>query len=490
MAGVKIFRKGMKALTGWEREAFDKALDEAGEFGEVRKPDKGELAKILSGTTNRGGVKVPPKKVRSTFLEGGRREREAMDKASTFGMPSIVRNSDDSIRQKIYEHARMERSPKYDVASEPVFGPADAAKTKAMVPQRSIASELPPKPSGDQRLPANDRSRFILENEEEIARELVRKMQSSPHADNPLPFYSTGSVLEGLQDIGKLSPDQSMVFMRDWAGQGAGTSPRTATPQNMRNASYLMDLRHQGTPLTPDQQQADRASAKYGFPGSHNQPSKSGEAPVANLNRPGFAMMGMHTGLSDEFANEMVDPWKNPKPFTFRENWSGNMADVTADTHNIRAVLDAYDQLEPGGIPREWFKSEDAFRRYVEGGGFPKEGGLPVGDINDKLSGQMIDGRKGQTEYPIIQGPTKRAAEMMDISPAEAQERLWFDMGSRTGLQSPRQAIPDLLNSQIEATAKATGLHPEVILRLWAQRRIPLAANEQDNSMPGASAVG
>jgi hypothetical protein len=78
---------------------------------------------------------------------------------------------------------------------------------------------------------------------------------------------------------------------------------------------------------------------------------------------------------------------------------------------------------------------------------------------------------------------------LLGISPAEAQERLWFQGGPRTGLKSPPMTIPDLLNSQYEATSGVTGVHPEDIMKLWARRRIPLAEADQPD-IPGASAVG
>lgn len=99
-------------------------------------------------------------------------------------------------------------------------------------------------------------------------------------------------------------------------------------------------------------------------------------------------------------------------------------------------------------------------------------------------------GREAQTEYPVMQLPTALTAKKLGIAPAEAQERLWFEGGPRTGLGSPPMTIPDLLNAQIEATARATGLAPEAILRLWARRGIPLAENKPMTDLPGASAVG
>jgi hypothetical protein len=400
--------------------------------------------------------------------------------AAKLAAPAVHTGGNQSLVDKIFQHAERQRSPKYPMATEPVFGPADPELTKQLVPQRSVAGDLPPMPSGDKPLPLNDRARPIFENQQAIANLLVDDLSRVP--GKPLPFYSTGSVLAGLEDRAGLRPSEAQTFMRDWAGQGAGTSPRTETPQNLRNSSYLMFRQAEGDPLTAARQKEEQAQGLWGF-------DKTGKP---NMNRPGFAMMGMHTDLADQFAKGAVDPWQNSKPFTFQENWTGNMADVTADTHNIRKVLDAYDRLDPGGLPREWFTSAEGYDRYKQGGGFPKEGGLPVGDINDKLGGAVIPGtgRKAQTEYPIIQSPTALAAQKLGIAPAQAQERLWFEGGPRTGLRSPPMAIPDLLNSQIEATARATGLSPEAIMRLWAKRSIPLAQNETDNAMPGASAVG
>jgi hypothetical protein len=282
-------------------------------------------------------------------------------------------------------------------------------------------------------------------------------------------------------DRAGLSQSEANQFMFDWAGQGAATSPRTKTPTNLRNASFLLYERGKGTPLTPERQKAEQAAGLWGV-------DKKGKP---NLNRPGFPMMEMHTQMADELAAGTFDPWHHPKPGTFRENWRGNMADVTGDTHNIRKVLDAYDRLNPGGLPREWFTSPEAYETYVGNKGFPKQGQLPVGDIKDTLEGQMIPGtgRYAQTEYPVLQGPTNEAARLLNISPAEAQERLWFEGGPRTNLQSPPVAIPGLLNSQIEATARATGLSPEAILRVWARRKIPLAEADVSD-VPGYSTVG
>lgn len=385
-------------------------------------------------------------------------------KSGGFALPNINKGGDQAMADKIFQHAEQVRSPDYQMVEKGVFGPADPALTKELVPQRSIADQLPPMPDMAKELPLNDRARQIVEATPEIGQAMAQDLMKRPDID--LPFYSTGSVLAGLEDRAGLRPGEALAHLGDWAGQGAATSPRTATPQNLRNASYLMYRRAQGNPLTSAAREAEG-------------------------NRPGFAMMGMHTDLADEFATGSADPWKNPKPFTFQQNWTGNMADVTADTHNIRKTLDVFDRLNPGELHPGWFQGEDAYRRYQDAGGFPSEGGLPVGDINDRGGGAMIPGtgRKAQTEYPILQGPTREAARILGLDPAVAQERLWFEGGPRTGLRSPSMTIPDLLNSQFDQTGRVLGMDPEEIMKLWARKRIPLAEADVSD-VPGASAVG
>lgn len=388
---------------------------------------------------------------------------EPAKKGDRLKAPAVIKGGTESTVQKIYDTAKKQRTPTYPEAKEPVFGKADPALTKEVVPQVARPDLLPPRSGKDGKMPNNNRIAQLSENSGAIADKLAADLLGME--DPRLHFYSTGSVIQGLSDKGGLSLPEANQFMTDWSGQGAATSPRTKTPTNLRNASYLMYRQAQDDPLTAAKRKAEG-------------------------NKPGFPMMGMHADLADQFAKGTVDPWRNTKPSFFQPNWAGNMeAGSTVDTHNIRAVLDAYDQLNPGGLQRDWFTSADAYDKYISEGGFPKEGTLPVGDIADSLGSLMVDKRKAQVEYPAFNDINTLIGQRLGTSPAEAQEDLWFGKGRRTNLSSPRMTIPDLLNAQIEATARATGLAPEIVLRLWAQRKIPLASNEEDNNMPGASAT-
>jgi hypothetical protein len=375
-------------------------------------------------------------------------------KAAKVAAPAILRDEAAAATEKIRAHAAQERRPTYPPATQPVFkGDETGALTRELVPQTSIRDQLPrPEPGTKNKdLPSSGRAGIIAKNVEPISEIIARDLGPMVQANaRPGQFYHTGGVLQGLTDIGGLSPTEALGHMGRWSGQGAATSPRTATPQNLRNASYLLWRQAQNDPLTLE---------KF---------MKEG-------NMPGFAMMGMHARLGDEFARGAVNINTNPKPFVFQRNWSGNLADVTADTHNIRATLAALDELQPGKLPREWFVSDEAHKAYKKRGGFGKDP-LPVGDIKDTLEGATAKKVYKQSEYGVMTEPWYRAAERLGIDPATGQAHGWFGYGGRTGLRSPEATIDDLLNAQIEATSRATGLHPEKILQLWGRGRIPLAA--------------
>lgn len=321
--------------------------------------------------------------------------------------------------------------------------PEDYGETAFLVPQVSIKSQLP-RPVEGVKLPIGERVAPVIARTDEIAASIAERLHPLVQRDDPLlHFYHTAPVIRGIQRF--MTQDEALQHMRNWAGQGAATSPRTQTPPNLRNSSFLMYERARGEPMTP---------ARFEREG----------------NTPGYPMMGMHVDLADQFARGTADPWINPKPFTFRENWSGNLRDVTGDTHNFRATLYELDRLDPGQLPRGWFKSDAAYKRYKEHG----YTSLKPGDIDDTLTGQTVKGRYRQSEYLPMTEPWYRAAEMLNIDPAAAQSGGWFSYGNITGLKSPPKTIPDLLNDQIASTARVAGVSPERALEWWARGKIPL----------------
>jgi hypothetical protein len=348
----------------------------------------------------------------------------------------------------ILEKAREFGRKGWPTAEREVFKttPEAYAETMQLVPQVSIRDRLPG-PLPGEKLPLNERALPIVQNTEQIANRIANRLEPLVATDSPLlKFYHTGPVIRGLGGYADMSLDEANAFMRRWAGQGAATSPRTQTPPNLRNSSYLMYEAARNDPLTP---------ARF----------------AAEGNRPGFPMMGMHVDLADMFRTGTENLWRNPKPGTFRENWSGNLRDVTGDTHNIRATLYEFDQANPGKLPRGWFTSDDAYAKYRKQG----FGALDPGAIEDRLEGRTVNKVFRQSEYLPMTQPWYRASELMGVHPAEAQSGGWFSYGPITGLQSPPKTITNLLNDQIDATAKALNVPAEKVVEWWGQGKIPLA---------------
>lgn len=344
------------------------------------------------------------------------------------------------------------KSAPWPTAANPIFDTSReaSARTLDVVPQISYRDLLPRPADLTAKLPANDRVRQLVDARSQIASGIASDLRPMVARDDPmLHFYSTAPVLDRLVGQGVLDPEQAQQFMRDWAGQGAATSPRTATPQNMRNSSLLMYRRAAGDPLDP-------------------------AAWKAEGNAPGFPMMGMHVNLADQFAKGTENINTNPKPVMFREGWSGNQADVTADTHNIRSTLYKFDQLHPGELDPGWFTAE-GYNAYKKAGGFGQGQPLNVGAIKDTLEGATVNKVPKQTEYGVMSDPWYDAAKQLGIPPAQAQAGGWFNYGPITGLKSPPKTLPDLLNDQLEHTSKVLGVSPSKALEWWGRRKIPLA---------------
>lgn len=391
----------------------------------------------------KGAGKAAAKGMADVLGETGAEIRQAMPTIlsraePTAGDVQAIKNMAKEYGHKPWPEARRE-----------VFKttPEAYAETTAIVPQYSIRGDLPG-PLPGEKLPAKGRTEPIIQNRDAIAARIAEKLDPLVRRNDPLlKFYHTGPVIRGLEQHGELPLEGANRFMLDWSGQGAATSPRTSTPPNLRNASFLLHERARGAPLDP---------ARF----------------AAEGNTPGYGMMGMHVNLADLFARGQQNPWVNPKPSTFRENWRGNLADVTADTHNIRSTLFEMDQLKPGSLPRGWFTSDEAYERYLKDG-FPSA--RNIGDIADTLSDVTVKKVRRQSEYLPMADPWYGAAQKLGIHPAEAQSGGWFTYGPQTGLRSPPKTITNLLNDQIDATARVLDVPNEKVVKWWAQGKIPLS---------------
>lgn len=297
-------------------------------------------------------------------------------------------------------------------------------------------------------LPKGNRAALLVEKQDTIAQQLAERMK--PYLGTPAQyFYNTGPIIQKAIDLG-VPEDVARQQLKRFALNYAATSPRTMTEQNLRNASLVTAKQERGVPI-------------------EDVIGPGGEG----MNEKGYPMMigpsGIHRKLVDAAAAEGIDFNTNPKPATFAENVAGNLSGVTVDTHAIRGVLDAMNEIEPGSIPEGFIKKE--FRDQYKNDPSSLD---PATMIDDTLGDQMVDGTKMQTEYAVFSDIYKKAAEILGVSPAEAQSLGWFGSGDRTGLASEMKTVVDLIDDRVDVTAKATGRSKEDVFIDFFSGKIPL----------------
>ena len=333
--------------------------------------------------------------------------------------------------------------------TEPVFDLSQAAyeETPSLLRQTDpalVQAALPRQQAGAT-YPLKDRMRNVIDLTPQIAERLAEKAQQGRGTAQEY-FYHTAPVVRGLEDIGVPRTEAIQFLSEKFAPAFAGTSPRTNTEQNMRNASLMMYLREKGMPISGD---------------------------IYNTfgNARGYNMMGSHQDLTGQMFAGAHDPMTNPKPSAFLPNTAGDLGYVTADTHNIRGALLAMNEVEPGSISPSWLKTPAARERYAQTAQFD-----PAKDINDSLQSAMSGGREMQVEYGPMADVTFEAARQAGIAPGPMQSLGWFGSGADTGLASATKTVAELMDERINVTAQALGMHPQVVLRLYKEGKIPLMA--------------
>tara|TARA_R110002096_G_C14511185_1_gene716149 strand:- start:1 stop:1260 length:1260 start_codon:yes stop_codon:yes gene_type:complete len=321
------------------------------------------------------------------------------------------------------------------------------------LPQQ-VETPVPRAPDGVN-LPLNNRGAAVIERSDEIADVLANRAQPLV-GTNVQYFYHTGPLIEKAVDLG-IPEETARQQLKKFALNYAATSPRTMTEQNLRNASLVTAKQQRGVELT-------------------DMIGPGGEG----VNEKGYPMMinpgGIHKKLVDEAAGDGLNFNTNPKPATFAENVSGNLAGVTADTHAIRAVFDAMNEIEPGSIPIEFIGGKNAkATKEMRAKYLADPSSLDAATmINDTLATQKIGGKSVQTEYAIFSDIYKKVAQRLGVQPAEAQSLSWFANGKKTGLASEPKTIVQLIDERVDVTAKALDQPKDTVFKKFMQGSIPL----------------
>ncbi len=407
---------------------------------------KTEKAKTEKATTRRAGSSrkrvAPSSNLRVEVV------KQPLPEVSPFAITGRADVGAEVMRKKAEQMELDTKARIQPSGSDPVFDLSAEAyeETPRMFEQSdplAVQNALPRLEVGA-KYPAKDRVTPLIERTPEIADRLAELAQQGLGTSREY-FYHTAPIVRGLQNAGASEAGAMEYLQKQFAPAFAGTSPRTNTEQNLRNATMLNYLRLQGVPID------ERLYNTFG-------------------NARGYNMMGSHQNLAGDMFRGAHNPMTNPKPSAFLPNTAGDLSHVTADTHNIRGALKVFNDLYPGELPPDWLYPK-ARAAYADTGeiDFSK-------DIDDSLRSASRGGVETQVEYGPIADITFEAARRAGIAPAPMQSLGWFGMGSDTGLVSAPKTIAELMNERVNVTAQALGIPPLEVLRLLYKGGLPLMA--------------
>jgi len=306
-------------------------------------------------------------------------------------------------------------------------------------------------------MPLRNRTQKVVNMSDQIAEVLAKRMEPVK-GTNVQFFYHTGPLIAKAVSMG-IPKEKAIESLKKFALNYAVTSPRTMTEQNLRNAS-----------LVSVKENLNKSLDTLIGPGGEG------------VNEKGYPMMinpgGIHKKLIDDKNAGTLDVNTNPKPISFAENVSGNLEPVTVDTHAIRAVFDAMNEIDPGSVPIDFIGGKTAKKTKEFQEMYKKDpSSLNVANmINDTLASQMIDGKSMQTEYSVFVDIYKKVAEKGQVRPAEAQSLSWFANGDKTGLASEPKTVVDLIDDRVDVTAQVLKKSKEEVFKKFFEGSIPLLA--------------
>ena len=317
-------------------------------------------------------------------------------------------------------------------------------------------------------LPLKNRGAAVIEMSDAIVEKLAERAKPFV-GSNVQYFYHTGPLIDKAVALG-ISKEQAQEQLKKFASNYAATSPRTQTEENLRSASIATVKQKRDLDIGDIIGPGGDGINEKGYPmmiGRKGELDSKGQPLKAD---------GIHRKLLEAVQNDGISFATNPKPATFAENVSGNLAGVTVDTHAIRAVFDVMNELQPGSIPLRFIGGKNAaktkqFQEMYKNDPSSFDAATMVADT---LGSQKIDGKDVQTEYAIFSDIYKAVAEKLGVQPAEAQSLSWFANGDKTGLASEPKTIVELINDRVDVTAQLLNQPKDQVFKKFLQGSLPL----------------
>lgn len=393
--------------------------------------------------------------VKDRLTQPGEMPTVGMNAGQMFINPEPVKiDTDEAVNVLNLRAEQMKLAPKDRVqpSGEVMFETTPDAYTRTFPEQKE--TPVPRAPEG-KTLPLGDRARKVIEMSEAISDKLAERAKPFV-GTNVQFFYNTGPIVDKAIELG-YTKEQAFEALRKFALNYAATSPRTKTEENLRSASLASVKQERGIDI-----------------GTIIGPGGEG------INEKGYPMIinpgGLHRKLLDDVMASGISFDTNPKPATFAENVAGNLSGVTVDTHAIRAVLDALNELEPGSVPLKFIGGKTAAKTKEYQEMYQKDPSTfdAATMVADTLGSQKIDGKDVQTEYAVFSDIYKQVAEKLGVKPAEAQSLSWFANGNKTGLASEPKTIVELIDDRVDVTSQLTGMSKDEVFKKFFKGSIPL----------------
>ena len=243
--------------------------------------------------------------------------------------------------------------------------------------------------------------------------------------------------------VDTLGPDLGNARFNKYMDYVAASSPRSAVPENARNASfyYQRDVSGEDLPAVGDK----------------------------NPQPYGHMAQRLHQMNANRVAGEGWDPLNNPKPASFAQGLMGNYEPVAIDTHAFR--LPAMISQDPRFLETAYQSNKDAPKLNIQKA-------VESGDI--KMSDVATDSAKwsampNKNEYAAMEQYYKGLAKKVGLKPAQAQASAWVGGGKLTGLSSAAdKPFIGFFEDRLNLTAKASGMAPEDVLTKFIKGEMTL----------------